>query len=258
MERPLKNSEIEIINQCSRRLFLLSSVGFFVGCTSQDTSVEISSIPGPVWLDQNEFFEKSGSDKSNQTSKKLPKETNLETKKNLDSLILNKLISRKSWAKGRIDRKGLSRLGVPKYITLHHDALTPDPYYDTSFKSSASRLEKIRTAHRKRGWADIGYHFAIDPSGRLWECRPLDWQGAHVGGRNPSNIGVVVLGNFEKQHPTARQLQAISKTLSELMIKYDITNKKVFSHREWPNASTACPGQYLQSRFSQLRHRLKI
>ena len=27
---------------------------------------------------------------------------------------------------------------------------------------------------------DVGYHYAVDRAGRVWECRPLTWQGAHV------------------------------------------------------------------------------
>ena len=75
----------------------------------------------------------------------------------------------------------------------------------------------IRRGHvNHNGWADIGYHFAVDRAGRVWSCRPLVWQGAHVKDRNEGNIGVLVLGNFEIERPTSAQLNALAIHLKTL------------------------------------------
>ena len=87
-----------------------------------------------------------------------------------------------------------------RYITVHHDAHYSDI---TDYTSVAQRLEAIRRYHREtREWGDIGYHYAVDRAGRVWETRPIDWQGAHVRDHNEGNIGVMALGNFDEQPPT--------------------------------------------------------
>ncbi len=120
-------------------------------------------------------------------------------------------------------------------------------FTSTSKTSSASRLETIRKSHLRRDggrWGDIGYHFAIDPAGRLWQGRPLQWQGAHVKARNEGNIGVVVLGNYELQPVNRAQIATIESTLHTLMNKFNVPVSKVRTHQEW--AATACPGKSLQ------------
>jgi hypothetical protein len=127
-------------------------------------------------------------------------------------------------------------------------------FTSTSKSAAAARLELIRKAHlgRKDGhWGDIGYHYAIDPAGRLWEGRSLKWQGAHVKARNEGNIGVVVLGNYEKQSLNRAQSAAIEATLKLLMKKHNVPVSRVRTHQEW--AATACPGKSLQRLMVNLR-----
>jgi len=119
----------------------------------------------------------------------------------------------------------------------------------TSKRAAQDRLELIRTAHRNKGWGDIGYHYAIDPAGRIHECRPVTWQGAHVKDCNEGNIGIVVLGNYEDQRPNLAQLRALRKHLDQLEKIYSIPRRKVRGHKDWPPASTACPGRHLHYRL---------
>ena len=127
-------------------------------------------------------------------------------------------------------------------------------FTSTSKSSAASRLELIRKSHLRRDggrWGDIGYHFAIDPAGRLWQARPLTWQGAHVRAKNEGNIGVVVLGNFERQSVNRAQLGAVTSTLQSLMGKFNVPVSRVRTHLEW--AATACPGRSLQQAMVGMR-----
>ena len=252
MNEPLCEEKINAELGCTRRSFLVAATTFLAGCQSAAPPRSRASMPGASWLEED-FLNKGSAVRKVGTEKKRAIEARHDV---IDSsAVLKGLISRKQWARGKVLGRGLKRLGEPKFLTLHHDALTQEPFMDYSFRGCAQRLEMIRSAHIKRGWADIGYHYAVDPSGRLWECRPLTWQGAHVKYRNPSNIGIVVLGNFEVQRPNAVQLEAVSSVFQELMQKYKINKSRVFSHREWPDAATACPGKNLQLRFEQLRYR---
>jgi len=138
-----------------------------------------------------------------------------------------------------------------KHITVHHDGMTP--FLANDENSSKVRIEKIRNAHRGKGWGDIGYHFVIDREGRVWEGRPINWQGAHVGNRNEGNLGICCLGNFDEQAPTAAQMAALERQLKILMTMYGVPRSRVKTHQEWPGAKTACPGKSLQAQMISMR-----
>ena len=135
-------------------------------------------------------------------------------------------------------------------ITIHHEG-TPDAVYFSDPRTTAKRLESIRRGHRGRGWSDIGYHYVVDRAGRVWEGRPLKYQGAHVKDQNEHNIGVMVLGNFNKQYPTDVQLTTLRSTVQYLRRRYHVSQGAIFTHQEL-NA-TSCPGRQLQPRVSTMR-----
>jgi N-acetyl-anhydromuramyl-L-alanine amidase AmpD len=112
-------------------------------------------------------------------------------------------------------------------------------------------LERIRAAHRNRGFGDIGYHYLVDPAGRVWAGRELSWQGAHVANQNPGNLGICVMGNYEIQQPNQAQLEAVERFVAAQMGQYHIRIADVKTHQE--RAQTACPGRSLQPRLSSMR-----
>jgi hypothetical protein len=219
----------------ARRTFLFASAMFLVGC---GTNKVTSTLPSPIW---------SGSRPPTldlpPTNAVLPEPTNMLG-----------AISRSAWAKGQPIPRNMNRMLPVRYITVHHDGM--GVFTSTSKSSAASRLELIRKSHLRRDggrWGDIGYHFAIDPAGRLWQARPLTWQGAHVRAKNEGNIGVVVLGNFERQSVNRAQLGAVTSTLQSLMGKFNVPVSRVRTHLEW--AATACPGRSLQQAMVGMRGR---
>ena len=210
----------------ARRSFLLVGVALLVGCGTKRVT---SSLPSPIW---------SGTQKP---QLELPVQEAMLPE---PSATLG-AISRRAWAKGQPIPKHMNRMLPAKFITIHHDGGTS--FTNTSRASAALRLETIRSSHLRRDggrWGDIGYHFAIDPAGRLWQGRPLNWQGAHVKAKNEGNIGVVVLGNFELQPVNRAQAAAVESTLRSLMKKYSIPVSRVRTHQEW--APTVCHGKSLQ------------
>ncbi|RPG17683.1 MAG: N-acetylmuramoyl-L-alanine amidase [Phycisphaera sp. TMED9] len=163
--------------------------------------------------------------------------------------------ARTTWTTMLPDYKGMNRMTPIGAVTVHHDGL-PSPLGSTRTRDAQDRLRTIRRGHvNHNGWADIGYHFAVDRSGRIWSCRPLTWQGAHVKNRNEGNIGVLVLGNFEIERPTSAQLNGLAIHLKTLVTAYRISPRKVYTHREWPGAATACPGRNLQPAVNRIRAR---
>jgi hypothetical protein len=119
-------------------------------------------------------------------------------------------------------------------IIIHHTALP----------ISEGPLE-IQSLHmHQRGYADVGYHFIIGPDGNLYQGRPLNVRGAHVGGFNTGSIGVVLLGNMNEIHPTDKQLAALELLIGHLHQTYkSITH--LAGHRDFHTGETECPGKHL-------------
>ncbi len=79
----------------------------------------------------------------------------------------------------------------------------------------------------------------------------MGYQGAHVKDHNLANIGVVALGNFDRQQPTQAQLNTVQQLLGELMDRYGVPISRVHTHQEW--VPTACPGRHLQEYINTSR-----
>ncbi len=134
-------------------------------------------------------------------------------------------------------------------ITVHHSGVVSS---SVRTKTDAARmLESIRSGHIGRKWADIGYHYIVDPTGRIWEGRPVRLQGAHVSEQNENNLGIMVMGNFMEERPTSEALGALDAFLAEQMRRYRVPLRGafpyvgVYTHQEI--GSSACPGTSLQS-----------
>ncbi|CAG1003903.1 hypothetical protein PHYC_03100 [Phycisphaerales bacterium] len=148
--------------------------------------------------------------------------------------------------KGRLTDNGSDgKMGKVLRITIHHDAIDSS---GVSTKGDAiHRLNQVRNGHvnrRNEPFADIGYHFIIDPAGRIWEGRSLTLQGAHVKGQNENNLGVMVMGHFDRQRPTAAAVQSLDQFVASQMHRYGIPLSRVKTHQEM--APTECPGRNLQ------------
>jgi hypothetical protein len=221
----------------SRRLFLLAGLGLLAGCAKQTV---MTTLPDPPWPDDDA--------RTPVEREPAPPPAPAATVHRPSGVL-----ARAEWAHGKPVPSRMNRMTRIRHITVHHDGM--DPFRDSARADVASHLELIRQLHRRKGWGDIGYHYAIDPAGRVWEARPLSWQGAHVKDHNPGNIGIVVLGNFEVQTPTSAQREAIRGYLSALMRTYDVPLGGVHTHQEWEGAATACPGETLQRYLDTLRSR---
>lgn len=164
------------------------------------------------------------------------------------------LVARAQWGASLPVTANLTRnKGGWKRITVHHSAEADPVPLDGSLQSSAEGLRQIQRSHLKSKqppWGDIGYHFLIDPQGRVFQGRELTWQGAHASGNNNiQNIGVCLMGNFEEERPTPEALESLRKLLDNLRRVYSIPRREVHTHREFKQ--TACPGKFLQPWMDQ-------
>lgn len=165
------------------------------------------------------------------------------------SSIPSFVIPRSKWTSAGPNRSLADPMSQVNRITVHHDAIMPVP--GGAYAESLRRLQLIRTGHLNNGWADIGYHFAVDPNGRIWQARPLELQGAHVKDNNPGNLGIVVFGNFEQIRPTTASLSALDQMLAYAMQRFSVPMSRVYTHQEL--RPTACPGRNLQAQMNSTR-----
>lgn len=122
-----------------------------------------------------------------------------------------------------------------------------------------------------RGWGDIGYNYVIDKKGNIYEGRyggPTT-VGAHTAFHNVASMGVSLMGNFETEKPTAKQLEVLELTLADHAIRYGvdpsgrslflgINSYNISGHRDVAREghATACPGKNLHALLPDIRKKV--
>lgn len=165
---------------------------------------------------------------------------------------------RGAWQPQRENQRNLDPMQRPRRVTIHHSAMF---FRSTAPRAAAAQIARIQREHmNNRGYGDIGYHFLIDPSGRVWEGRQLQWQGAHASGSNNiANIGICLLGNFVRQRdgqgPTRDQVRAMERLVVNLMHHYRMRGNALFCHSDFK--STQCPGPRMAPIVKQFARQLR-
>ena len=158
-----------------------------------------------------------------------------------------KIIRRSQWAKHSL-KGNISPMGAIKKITVHHtdDAPNLNKMSDIKF------IQSIENYHRnERKWAAIGYHFIIGRDGKIYEGRPLKYQGAHASGNNPNNAGISLIGDFNHRMPSTAQMRSLTSLLATLRKTHKIPASKVYGHTHL--GQTQCPGKKLKSWLERYR-----
>jgi len=234
----------------SRRNVLLAALGLAVtGCAATGASRSAGARPKPIWpSDVKRPTPASAGRRAAYRRPAAPQPVPLGTTPATHAAV--GVLPRKNWTRHGIASRNINAMNGVKKITIHHEGWTL--FTTTSLTATHNRIEKIRQTHtRDRGWADIGYHFIIDRQGRIFEGRSLAYQGAHVKENNPNNLGILVLGNFEKQQPSAKQVAALGQFTQQMMRTHRVPASHVRTHREIK--PTECPGRNLQAQVDKLR-----
>ena len=172
--------------------------------------------------------------------------------------------------------------GEVKLAFVHHTE-NPNGY---SAGQVPAMLRAIFLFHREvNGWHDIGYNFAIDRFGRVWEARAggIDEPvaGAQAGGYNFVSTGVAVLGSFSGTRisaPARRSLQRLlawklslhgippagrvvvrvnpaGASYSKYPARARVSLPRIAGHRDAD--TTACPGDALYGQLPGIRRRVR-
>ena len=122
--------------------------------------------------------------------------------------------------------------------------------------------------HDHRDWDDIAYHYAVSPTGMLFEGRELMFKGSHVKLQNTGKVGIVCIGDFDVslrnlfegkayggdgvQTAMLASLERLSRTL---VANFPITT--FGGHKEYGETGT-CPGTNLLPAVQAMRGRLRL
>lgn len=173
------------------------------------------------------------------------------------TIIPPPLITRAEWgARPFIGTPGNLARPSYDYMTWHHAA----GYSAENEEEGKAQMRAMQDLHQNiRGWSDIGYQFGIDRAGNLYQGRPfMDnstslsqvpvlAQGAHVGGANTGNIGVVIMGCYHppegsrcEQEITPEAFATYINLFAFLSERYGVQPSFIRGHRDF--SQTACPG----------------
>lgn len=114
-----------------------------------------------------------------------------------------------------------------KYLTIHC-AATPE--------GAERTVEQLNAIAMKR-FKQKSYHWIVTLDGTAHRNIQDDRRGAHVGGRNTGNIGIVYVGGLAKDGKTAKDTRtdAQKATLRKLVADYKAKYPgiRVLGHRDW-------------------------
>jgi N-acetyl-anhydromuramyl-L-alanine amidase AmpD len=129
-----------------------------------------------------------------------------------------------------------------KYIVIHHSATKQG---NAAIFDNYHRNEKML----KDG---LAYHFVIGngtkskdgqvETGQRW-ARQIAGAHCYDNRMNHESVGICLVGNFDESRPTAKQMDALIKLISDLQKQYRIPKANILLHKEVDKKQTNCPGK---------------
>lgn len=197
------------------------------------------------------------------------------THKKLDRAIIEKdndceqpiSIDQKNWRTGLAAPSYTRSFSAVSHIIVHHSAT------NNNLKDFTNVVRNIYLLHTEgNGWSDIGYNYLIAPDGTIYKGRDPgmgeqdDVVGAHFCGNNTNTMGVCLLGEYGAVQPSEAMMQALEQLLTWKVMKESLDPLASFAHAANPHlgviaghrdgCSTACPGDHVYGRLTQLRQKV--
>lgn len=143
------------------------------------------------------------------------------------------VIARGTWGAQEADTSLMQRHTITQ-LTVHHAG-------DQTGTTGIARYRSWQAYHISRGWGDLAYHYIIGVDGTVYEGRSPQYAGATGTNYNPAtHLLIVVEGNFDHDHLTSAQADALVRTLAWASVEFGVSPSTISGHRD--HASTTCPG----------------
>ncbi len=142
-----------------------------------------------------------------------------------------------------------ARAQTISHITIHHQGEIWGPA-----ASVPAYLVRLQNWSRGiKGWSDIPYHYIVAPDGSVYAGRPWQIAGDTNTEYQPQGHALLMLlGNFEVQHPTEAQMHATASLLARLQNQFQLGSNTIASHLDY-SSQTVCPGAHLYARLGELK-----
>jgi len=157
-------------------------------------------------------------------------------------------VTREQWG-SRPDPIPAARKHTPKWITIHHAGVlwtnSQDPaQFVRNMQSWGKKRPEVEKPPRNTYWPDLPYHFLIAPDGRIFEGRPVEYEPeSNTNYSLAGNIGVEMMGDFNRQRPSKAQLESVVRLTAWLARQQHIDVDHVRTHRDVAPGQTDCPGR---------------
>ncbi len=158
------------------------------------------------------------------------------------------IVSREEWG-SKPQPIDDSRKQVPQWVTVHHAGELwhdgDDPVvFVRHMQVWGQNRPKLEKPPRDTYWPDLPYHFLLAPDGRIFEGRPVDYEPeSNTKYLLSGNIGVEMMGDFNLQRPTLKQIKSCVQLTAWLCQQYHIDLEHVRTHRDAAPDQTDCPGK---------------
>lgn len=156
-------------------------------------------------------------------------------------------VARAEWG-SKPDPIPQGRRHAPRWITIHHAGVlwtnSQDPaQFVRNMQSWGKRRPQIEKPPRNTYWPDLPYHFLIAPDGRIFEGRPVEFEPeSNTAYPLAGNLGVEMMGNFNRQRPSPKQLESAVRLVAWLCQEHGIARDKIRTHKDAAPGQTDCPG----------------
>ena len=139
-----------------------------------------------------------------------------------------------------------SRKHTPQFITVHHAGVDWKPGRDpVTFVKNMQGW-----GQREKNWPDLAYHFMIAPDGRIFEARSMEYEPeSNTKYDLQGHIGIELMGNFETQRPSEKQLESLVAIVAWVCQEKNIPPSEIATHRDRAKKQTSCPGKDLYRYF---------
>lgn len=158
------------------------------------------------------------------------------------------IVSREEWG-SKSQPIGEDRKQVPEWITIHHAGEVwhdkDDPVeFVRHMQVWGQKRPQLEKPPRDTYWPDLPYHFLIAPDGRIFEGRQTQYEPeSNTKYSLKGNIGVEMMGDFNVQRPTPKEIQSCVKLTAWLCQQHHIPLDHVRTHKDAAPNQTDCPGK---------------
>ena len=166
---------------------------------------------------------------------------------------MSSVVTREQWGAAAPRWRVYSR-GPLLALVLHHTGRPARHLAGADAEREAQLVRGIQEAHFARGFADIGYHFVILPSGRVFAGRPRSVIGSHAFQFNFGTLAIALVGNFDVEEPAEAALGALRRLRRRL--ERDEGPAPLVGHRDL--GDTTCPGEALHPYVDPEPHRTRV